>query len=294
VARSLDHLVLATRNLPRMAALFAALGFQVGARNRHPWGTENQIVQFRSSFLELIGLGKGYQSLAESDPAFPFAGFLENYLASHDSGIAMAVLRSDDAAADTAEFARLGVGSGRMLPFSRSAVGPDGSDRTVAFTIAFAEAAGVESAGFFTCEQHRPENFWNTAFQQHANGAVDLAGFTLIASDTAGSASFLSAFAGQAGVESPKGRFAIPIEGGRILVKTPDDLDKAFPKPEAMPTGDARIAAMHLIVQDFTNVQQAGTDAGWTCAPDLRGHTLALWPSEQPTFAIVCTEAKQV
>ena len=38
--RPLDHLVLAVRDLDAAAAFYRALGFQVGARNRHPWGTE--------------------------------------------------------------------------------------------------------------------------------------------------------------------------------------------------------------------------------------------------------------
>ncbi len=55
--RAIDHLVIAARDLPEQAALYRRLGFQVGARNRHPWGTENHIVQFDGAFLELIGLG---------------------------------------------------------------------------------------------------------------------------------------------------------------------------------------------------------------------------------------------
>ena len=56
--RRIDHLVIAVHDLDGAAAFYQRLGFQVGARNRHPWGTENRIVQFSASFLELITLGE--------------------------------------------------------------------------------------------------------------------------------------------------------------------------------------------------------------------------------------------
>jgi catechol 2,3-dioxygenase-like lactoylglutathione lyase family enzyme len=40
--RAIDHLVIAARDLEAQAAFYRRLGFQVGTRNRHPWGTENQ------------------------------------------------------------------------------------------------------------------------------------------------------------------------------------------------------------------------------------------------------------
>jgi hypothetical protein len=42
--RRLDHLVLPARDLDDRAELYRRIGFTVGARNRHPWGTENHIV----------------------------------------------------------------------------------------------------------------------------------------------------------------------------------------------------------------------------------------------------------
>jgi catechol 2,3-dioxygenase-like lactoylglutathione lyase family enzyme len=55
--RCLDHIVVAVRELDEAADVYRRLGFQVGARNRHPWGTENRLIQFGSSFVELITVG---------------------------------------------------------------------------------------------------------------------------------------------------------------------------------------------------------------------------------------------
>ena len=43
MTRRIDHLVVAVRDLDEAGRFYERLGFQVGARNRHPWGTENRI-----------------------------------------------------------------------------------------------------------------------------------------------------------------------------------------------------------------------------------------------------------
>src|SRR6186997_2539258 len=52
--RGLDHIVHAVRNLDAAADLYRRLGFTVGARNRHPWGTHNHVVQFPGFFIEVL------------------------------------------------------------------------------------------------------------------------------------------------------------------------------------------------------------------------------------------------
>src|SRR5205807_9008498 len=52
--RGLDHIVHAVRDLDAAADLYRRVGFMVGARNRHAWGTHNQLVQFPGFFMELL------------------------------------------------------------------------------------------------------------------------------------------------------------------------------------------------------------------------------------------------
>ncbi|MGB8511504.1 MAG: VOC family protein, partial [Pseudolabrys sp.] len=54
MARGLDHIVHAVRDLDAAADLYRRLGFTVGARNKHPWGTYNHIVQLPGFFIELL------------------------------------------------------------------------------------------------------------------------------------------------------------------------------------------------------------------------------------------------
>ena len=50
----LDHLVHAVRDLDAAAELYRRLGFTVGARNRHAWGTHNYLVQTPGFFVEVL------------------------------------------------------------------------------------------------------------------------------------------------------------------------------------------------------------------------------------------------
>jgi catechol 2,3-dioxygenase-like lactoylglutathione lyase family enzyme len=58
MARCLDHVVHAARDIDAAAALYRRLGFTVGARKKHPWGTHNHIVQLPGLFIELLTLAE--------------------------------------------------------------------------------------------------------------------------------------------------------------------------------------------------------------------------------------------
>ena len=188
--RAVDHLVIAARDLPEQAALYRRLGFQVGARNRHSWGTENHVVQFDGAFLELIGLGDEFAAPHPSEAVYPFAGFLARYLGRRE-GLAMMVMRSADAEADRRGFDAAGIGGFARFDFARKGRRPDGGEVEVAFSLAFAASPALPETGFFVCQQHFPENFWSRAAQIHPNGALGVAGLTLVCDepDRAGSSS---------------------------------------------------------------------------------------------------------
>ena len=176
--RALDHIVIPSHDLDAQADLFRRLGFQVGARNCHPWGTENHIVQFDGAFLELIALGEGFVAPETAPKEFSFAGAVASFL-SHDEGMAMLVMRSDDAEADRREFVRTGLGDFSRFYFRREGRRPNGEVVTVAFSLAFAASPAFPSTSFFVCQQHHPENFWSRAAQLHPNGALGVAGLRL-------------------------------------------------------------------------------------------------------------------
>ena len=56
--RGLDHIVHAVRDLDAAADFYRRAGFTVGARNRHPWGTHNHLVQLPGFFVELLTMAE--------------------------------------------------------------------------------------------------------------------------------------------------------------------------------------------------------------------------------------------
>lgn len=216
--RHIDHIVVAVRELDQAAKIYQKLGFQVGPRNRHPWGTENRLIQFGSSFIELITVdGRAPSIPPHQQGQFSFGAFARDYLQERE-GIAMLVLSSTDAKSDAALFAEQGIGDFQPFTFERKAKRPDGSETQVAFTLAFASDPATPNAGFFVCQQHYPENFWNRCFQQHANLATDISAVTLTASDPSQHAAFLRHFSGVEKQSLSGGGFRFALDGGRIDV----------------------------------------------------------------------------
>jgi Glyoxalase-like domain len=171
--RRIDHLVLAVHDLDRAAARYEQMGFTVGARNRHPWGTENHVVQFRSSFLEIITVADPDLIPPHRPHHFSFGAFIRDHLARRE-GPAMLVLDSADAQADAALFARAGVGDFLPFSFEREGRAADGTKTRVGFTLAFALDEQLPDVAFFTCQQHFPDAFWSPDLQRHANGATNV------------------------------------------------------------------------------------------------------------------------
>jgi hypothetical protein len=216
--RALDHLVIAHRDLAAAAERYRSLGFQVSPRNRHPWGTENHIVQFDGVFLELIGLGENFRPPSPEDPAFPFAGFLSGFLARRE-GLAMIALRSADAEADRQAFAAQNLGDLPRVDFARKGVRL-GREVEVAFSLAFARSAAVPETGFFVCQQKYPESVWDAAAQVHPNGATGVAEVAFAHPEPEAARGFLTAFLGAPAEPTLGGlRFALP--GTLVTCLTP-------------------------------------------------------------------------
>jgi hypothetical protein len=257
--RHLDHLVVAVYDLDGAGKLYERLGFQVGARNRHPWGTENRLIQFETSFLELVTVGQGAEIPPHGPGAFSFGAFVRDYLARRE-GLAMVVLGTGDAVADAAAFARAGIGDFAPFRFARRGRRPDGAEVEVAFTLAFAVDPGAPQAGFFVCQQHFPENFWNAALQRHANGAGNISGVAMAADAPDAHRRFLEAFAGAAATSPAAHDLSIELAQGRIDVVTPDDAAELYGSVE-IDTHEPAFVAFTVRVADVARAA-ARLDAG--------------------------------
>jgi hypothetical protein len=257
--RGLDHIVHAVRDLDGAGDLYRRLGFTVGARNRHPWGTHNRIVQFPGFFIELLTLaepdklgGDGFSTL--------FGAYNRDFI-QHGDGLSVLIVESKDAHADENEFRAAGNLTAPTMRFEREGKRPDGSTVKVAFSLTFAKDEASPRIRFATCQQHYPENFWNPAFQRHANGATGIKGVVAVAERPEHHARFFETFAGSPPKASGDG-FAITTPRGTIDMLTPDDFTRRFGVKPPDVSGGPRLAALRFAIDNVSAVKALPEQAG--------------------------------
>jgi hypothetical protein len=242
--RGLDHIVHAVRDLDAAAELYRRLGFTVGARNKHPWGTHNHIVQLPGFFIELLTLAEP-DKLGSDGFSILFAAYNRDFIARGD-GLSLLILESQNAQQDEAAFRSAGIAASEVMRFEREGKRPDGTSVKVEFSLAFAEDKSAPNIHFCICQQHFPENFWNPAFQQHANGVESVAGVVAVAEEPARHRDFLLAFTGAQSARDTGDGFTIELPRGEIELTTPAAFERHFGQPAPDASGGARLAALRF------------------------------------------------
>jgi len=248
MARGLDHVVHAVRDLDAAADLYRRLGFTVGARNRHSWGTHNRIVQLPGFFIALVTVAEPEKLGTDTFSAL-FGTFNRVFL-QRQEGLSFLMLESADAVADAAAFRAAGIGVTDATGYEREGVRPDGTTVKIAFSNAFARDAKAPDIGFAACQQHYPENFWHPEFQQHANTANSVAGVVLVAENPSDHHIFLSAFTGERELQATSSGVTAPTPRGDIRVMDPAAFQDHFGIVPPDVSRSARLAALRFNVRD--------------------------------------------
>jgi catechol 2,3-dioxygenase-like lactoylglutathione lyase family enzyme len=249
MARGLDHIVHAVRDLDAGAELYRRLGFTVGVRNRHPWGTHNYVVQLPGFFIELLTLAEP-EKLGSDGFSCLFGSFNRRFL-ERDEGLSMLLLESADAEADARAFRENAIAASDAMRFEREGRRPDGSAVKVAFSLAFARDTGAPDIGFAVCQQQYPENFWNPAFQSHANKVTGIASAIIVAENPTDHHIFLSAFTGERELQSTSSGITIATPRGGIQVMDPAAYGNHFGVPPPDISTGAKLAAMRFVTADM-------------------------------------------
>lgn len=161
--RRLDHVVHAVRDLDATARRYEDLGFTVSARSEHPFGTANRLVVLDRAYVEIL-------ALQDTRPTEGFAATVHRFLDTRGEGSPYLVFGTDAAAADHAALSRVGLASGEVFSFSRTAALTDGRRGEARFSNVL--TPGFPDLGIFLCQHHTPEMVWDPGRAAHANGAT--------------------------------------------------------------------------------------------------------------------------
>lgn len=218
--RGIDHLVIAVNDLSAARDRYSSFGFTTTPLGRQPWGTANHLVQFSRNFIELVGVVDADALVPMSDTHFSFSAHNAQFLRRRE-GMSMLVLSTEDARADAQAWRECGLHVYEPVHWSRKATLPDGSESTVAFTLAFVVDPHMPEIAFFSCQQHNPEFFWKPEYQSHQNGASAVAGVTLIAEQPGRHRAFFSALVDGAAIDEEADALRVETARGDIRVLSP-------------------------------------------------------------------------
>ena len=276
VARGIDHIAHAVRDIEAAADFYRRAGFIVSARNRHPpvWGTQNHIVQLHGCYIEILALADMSATAPYGPRYFSFGAFARDFLAKNE-GLAMLALQGTGAP-DADQFRADGIGDFELFEFARQGNRPDGRPVKLAFSLAFARDPKAPQAGFFTCRHHHPENFWNPEFQNHPNGVTNAAGIVLVADRPNDHRTFFSSFSGSKEMRESASGITFAIPGGEIAVMTPAAFHDQFGAEPPDTRDGAQLAALRLGVRDFDAAQELLSQAN--PAASLRDGRLIVGP----------------
>lgn len=245
MARAFDHLVLAANDLDAAAGVYQRMGFTLTPQAQHPFGTGNRLAQLQGSFLELLAVTRPDEVPEAAPGAFSFGAYNRDFL-SRREGMSMMVLQTGDEAADQRQFAEAGLQTYAPFEFSRQARQPDGSEETVGFSLTFATIDEMPEAVAFTCRQWRPDLFWKSEYQDHANGAVGIAEVIIVADEVSVAMPLLD---------------GLDVDQARVL--TPAEFQAQYPgaRPPEGP-GRGRYAGYRITVANLTQTRAVLNDSG--------------------------------
>ncbi|MEL7467088.1 MAG: VOC family protein [Pseudomonadota bacterium] len=226
--RAIDHIGIASRDLPALAAQYEALGFTLTplAHHQDHMGTSNRLVQFGSgtglgvNFIELLTVDRPQTMLPHRPGFMGFGQFNHDFLAKRE-GMSLVIFQTRDTAADLAAWRAKGLNAYNQFNFERFATLPGGSQVTVRFELGFVTSPAIPDVLFYVCHNKAEEHFWKPQFQAHENGAEEITAISLCVPDAAKAAEFLSAlFDGE--ISDRDGGLSIACGAHQIDVATAD------------------------------------------------------------------------
>ena len=275
---TIDHPLIAVRDLAATVDLCRRLGFHIAPPGQHPWGTATALALFDRQILELVSIKDA--SLLDGFAAgdFRFGRHVEHYL-NRAEGVALTALYSDDAEATEAALTARGVRCAGTVNFGRDVTGPGGQPDRTRTTLKIFPNPSMPRLSVFACKQHRRDLLEFPDRMQHPNGAKGIAALSIVAAplDLSGVRHWLQALHGRRGEEDRDGLFTLDTGRGLWRVLPTNAFSRDFGPEASLPDmrdGPA-IAGIDIAVDDLAPVTRMIGASGLAAAAVPGAITLA-------------------
>lgn len=246
----IDHPLFAVNDIDAFRRRLMALGFNMTAIGKHPWGTSTSLAMFDGCLFEIMGIYD--DTLLDEVPAgdFRFGRHIHNHLQQRE-GIALTALHSTDSVGDAAMAESQGFDVSGHLEFGRDVVLPDGTTDRTKTTLALLPDSMFPRLSFFLCQQHRPELIYVPEWLQHPNSVCGICGITIFA-QASDMGALKQKFRGLYGNgKAVEGGFEWATANGTLTVQTRDVIERNFgPLPVEIDDSGPGIIAMDMIYAD--------------------------------------------
>lgn len=264
---TVDHPVIASRDLDATRAQFERLGFTVPPRGSHiEWGTGNLCIMFPDDYIEVRGI---------IDPE-RFTMHLDTHLEEHGEGLMGVAFGTSDVKASYAEATGHGVSTGELRQLRRNFEHPEGWTQP-SFELFSPDPDDIEGLMHVVVIQHlTPELIRRPDFLEHANGCIGI-------SEIFGTIENVSRCAAK--MRRLLGPDAVTESGDRVVLTVPSGQSIILDKSDV-----AGLTAMRLQVADTAGTAALFEDRGVSFNRDAGG-SIVVSPEDACGTSLIFSEA---
>ena len=244
---SIDHPVIAVRDLDAARATYEKLGFTIPPRGSHvEWGTGNLCIMFPDDYLELRGI----------IDAARFTMHLDEHLDAYGEGLMGVAFGTADVQASYDEARANGVSSGELRRLTRNFEHPEGWTQP-AFQLFAPAAEDIRGLMHVVVIQHlTPELIRRPAFLEHPNGCMSVASVAGTIYDIESCASSMRRLLGDNAVAVREEGLLLQLPNAQhIELLSPEVYTSRYGNiPTSPDAGTPRLGAMTLLVESLARV----------------------------------------
>lgn len=255
--RGLNHLVLTGHDLDAMGDRYAALGFTLAPRGRHPFGTDNIVIQLHGCYLELLTVARPQDVPEHGANSFSFAAFNRDYVARHE-GFAMLVFDTPNARADSAAWQKAGLKTYAPFDFQRAAKLPSGEEITVGFSLAFSGTPLAPWIGLFACQHYRPDYYEQERYLTHENTAQNVREVWISGDGALALSDFMATLTGLEPRQDGAGKIVFTTRTGDLVLASPDNFASAFGEAPPHPEDGPHLAGLTIGCRELSSFSDRG------------------------------------